>query len=69
MDTLSSSSSLGDDDDFLHGVFARMMALSNDGGVVEQGTTEVGGESGSGTGRPDMKRPRKFNEAGATPSE
>jgi len=70
MDTLSSSSSSSssdEEDEFIRQMFVAMMRVSDDGVDAPAGVDRTMAEGGRGTGRPNRKRPRKFNEAGATP--
>ena len=63
MDTVSSSSS-SEEDEYIRGILFSRLSLRND--VVSDGEEEAT-EVGEGTGGPNRKRPKKYNEAALTP--
>ncbi len=63
MDTVSSSSSSSEEDEFIRGILFSRLALLDD--VVSDGEDDAN-EVGEVTGRPNRKKPKKYNEAGLT---
>ena len=64
MDIVLSSSSSCEEDGFIRGILFSRLALLDD--VVSDGEDDAN-EVGEVAGRPNKKRPKKYNEAGLTP--